>query len=178
MRYINYNIGSHKRLNYIPIIFMALTVLFISTFLIKIGIDNILFLNSKTTEKQALIDNLENYINKVSKNETNIQNGINKNRSKWEPRIKFINSLIDKKTFPYLKRFDKLEKLMPDEAYLRSITIRYGKKNQVLLNVESTSFATLIAVYKKFGKLNASMGNETEKNGKFLSTISLVMKDE
>ncbi len=178
MRYINFNIGSNKRLNYLRIIILGLSVLFMSTFFIKEGISNILFLNSKSTEKQSMIDGLNEYIDKLSKNENNIKKEITKNKSKWEPRIKFINSLIHKKTFPFLKRLDILEKLMPDEAYLNSITIKYGSKNRIKMTVEA-NFKTLLEVYKKFGKLNlTTFGNETEKDGKYISTMSLVIEDE
>ena len=178
MRKIDFNIGSNKRLNYIRILILGLFTILISTFFIKAGINNIVFLNSKTTEKQSRIDDLNIYIDKVSKNENEIKKGIKQNKMKWEPRIKFINSLIHKKTFPFLHRLDVLEKLMPNEAYLKSIMIKYGSKNRIILNVETNTFNTLLEVYKVFGKLDLKFGKETAKAGKYLNTMSLVMKDE
>ncbi len=178
MRNINFNIGSDKKLNYVRIIIIGLFTIFISTFFIKAGINNIIFLNSKTTEKQLQINKLNDYIDKISKNEPKMLNEIKTNRSKWEPRIKFINSLIHKKTFPYLKRLDILENLIPNEAYLRNISIKYGSKNRVILNIESNSYQTLLEIYKVFGKLDLKFGKESKKDGKYLNTMTVVMQDE
>jgi len=178
MRHIYFNLGANKQLNYIRMLIIGVLTALICTFFIKAGINNIVFLNSKTTEKQSKIDKLTSYIDKVSKNENDIKNEISKNKTKWEPRIKFINSLIHKKTFSFLHRLNKLEKLMPDRAYLKSISVKYGSKNRIIIQVESNSYETLLEVYKVFGKLNLKFGKETTKDNKYISTMSLVIKDE
>jgi len=178
MRYIEYNISPNKKLNYIRIIILSFFAFSISSILIHLGIANISYLNSKTTEKQILLDNLKDYIEKFSDKKEEINDTIRLNKSKWEPRIKLINSLIAKKTFPFLKRFDILENILPDEAYLKSIDIKYGKKNRIMIKVETNSFNTLLNVYKKLSQLNLNYGKETFKNGKYTSIMSVIIRDE
>lgn len=178
MKYIEYNISSNKKLNYFRVILFSLIVFTFSTILINIGIKNISFLNSKTTEKQILIDKLRKYIDDFSDKETGIRETIRKNKVKWKPRIKFVNSLISRKTFSFIKRLNLIEKILPNEAYLKSLYIKYGSKNRIIVKVDTNSFNELLSVYKKFSKLELNYGKETIKNGKFSSIMSIIIRDE
>ncbi|MEN8221845.1 MAG: hypothetical protein ABFR36_01190 [Acidobacteriota bacterium] len=176
MRKIEYNISSSKSIDLRFFIISICIVLFLSIFFIYIGINNISGINVNLKEEVDKKNYYDNELQKIKDNEKLFGERIGKIKGDWNTRVRFANTVINAKAFPFLKWLNYFENILPDMVEINDILLDSGLKGDVVLTVSSYSTEKLYEFYKKMIGNNLVIASESENNGIFKSKLRVTLK--
>ncbi len=176
MRKIEYNISSSKSIDLRHFIISATIVLLLSLFFIYMGISNIAVTNVNLKEKVDQKKFYDNEYKKIEDNEKLFEERIGKIKKEWNQRIKFANSVVRLKTFPFLKWLNYFENILPDMVQINEILLDTVLKGDVILTVSSYSTERLYELYKKLIGNDLVIASESENNGVFKSKLKVTLE--
>jgi len=176
MRKIEYNISSGKSINFKHFFVTIFMTLMISFTFLYIGINNITDTNLNLEEKIDQKKYYDTELKKISGNEKLFGERIEKIKSKWNNRVKFSNSVINSKVFPFIKRLEYFEEILPDMVQLNEIFIDSSKRGEIIFSVSSYSIEKLYELYGKLIDNNLVIAAESEKDGIYRSKLKVTIK--
>jgi len=176
MRKIEYNISSFKSIDLRHFIISISIASLLSVFFVYLGISNIASTNVDLKEKVDQKNFYDSEQHKIEDNEKLFEERIGEIKGKWNQRIKFANTVINAKTFPFLKWLNYFENILPDMVQINEILLDSGLKGDVILTVSSYSSEKLYELYKKLIGNNLVIASESENNGVFKSKLKVTLK--
>lgn len=176
MRKIEYNTSPGKSLDLKHFIITIAMTSLISFLLLYIGVNNINNTNLNLKEKVDQKKYYDTEQQKITDNEELFGERIEKIKSKWNRRVKFANSVINAKVFPFIKRLEYFEEILPDMVQLNEIFIDTGKKGEITVSVSSYSIEKLYELYRKLIENNLVIAAESEKDGVYRSKLRVTLK--
>ncbi|NIM13555.1 MAG: hypothetical protein GTO45_15690 [Candidatus Aminicenantes bacterium] len=172
---IRYNIADNRKVDYLKFSLTALIILMISALLIFVGVVNLSTTGMRFKNEKALLRASKARSDQKEKQKKNYENNIKQIKRQWNKRIKFANTLIDRKLFPFLERLDQLEELLPGGAFITKINLGVEAGSTVKVNIAAVSANKLTEAYKAFlDNDDITIQKEEEKEG--LHRASLVIK--
>jgi len=176
MRKIEYNISSFKSINLKHFVISISIASLLSILFIYLGISNIADTNVGLKEKVDQKKYYENEQQKIKDNKKLFEERITEIKKIWSQRIKFANSVIRSKTFPFLKWLNYFENILPDMVQINEILLDTGLKGDVITTVSSYSTEKLYELYEKLIGDNLVIASESENNGVFKSKLKVTLK--
>jgi cell division protein FtsB len=175
---IKYNIASHRKINYTLFILLAAALVILSAALVTGGALQLAATSKQfKTEKEELRAYKEK-IQAINEREAQQEQEIKKVKAKHRRKRSFLNMMIDDKLFPYMNKLDQLEEVLPAGVFVRTISLSTKNKASVQVGIAAVSSQKLLEAYKVFLKYNLVVNNETEADGLFRATITIVLKHE
>jgi len=176
MRKIEYNVSSGKLLDY-KYFFISITLLILASFLfLYIGLSNIINTNHDLKEKIDKKKYYDKEEKKIEGNEKLFLERIEKIKRNWENRVKFANSVINAKSFPFLERLNYFESILPEMVQMNEILIDENLKGTVLISISSYSTEKLYELYKKLIGKDLVISSESEDGGVYRSKLKVTLK--
>ncbi len=175
---IRYNIADNKKIDYFRFALFATLLIALSVLFIKVGVD---MLSSTAEQFQAEKDELRAYkekIEDINKREVEQRQAIQKIKTRWNKKRRFLNALIDDKLFPYTRKLDKLEELLPAGVFINKVILNTKAKDTVQLGISAISAQKLLEAYKVFLKYQLAIAGEAEKDGLFKANMTIKLKNE
>lgn len=173
---IKYNIADNRKVDYLKFSLIALIILMISALLIFVGVVNWSTTGMRFINEKALLRASKARIEQKEKQKKKYENNIKQIKRQWNKRIKFANTLIDRKSFPFLEILGTLEELLPAGVFVTRITLGVEAGATVKLSIGAVSANKLPEAYNAFlvNDNDLAIQKETEKDG--LHRASLVIK--
>ena len=176
MRKIEYNISSGKSIDFRHFLITISMTFLISFLLLYIGISNIIDTNLNLEEKVDQKKYYDTEHQKITESEKLFGERIKKIKSKWNKRVTFANSVIDAKVFPFLKRLEYFEEILPDMVQLNDILMDSSRKGEITVSVSSYSIEKLYELYRELIGNNLVIAAESENGGVYRSKLRITLK--
>ncbi len=176
MRKIEYNISSGKSIDLKHFLITISMTFLISFFFLYIGIDNIIDTNLNLEEKVDQKKYYDTEHRKITENEKLFEERIEKIKITWNRQVTFANSVIDAKVFPFIKRLEYFEEILPDMVQLNEILIDSSKKGEIVVSVSSYSIEKLYELYRMLIRNNLVIASESENGGVYRSKLRVTLK--
>jgi len=176
MRKIDYNISSTKSVDLRYFIGTTVTVVLLSVLFIFFGIRKISSTNTNLREKVNQMKYFDRELAQIRDNEKKFEEKIEKIREIWSRKIRFANTMIKHKTFPFLQWLNYFEGILPDMVQINDIRIDNASKGDVVLTVSSYSTEKLYEFYRKLIGNNLVISSESENGGVFKARLKVTMK--
>jgi len=175
---LRYNIATHKKINRVKYTLSFLTLAIFALAFITVGITSLNNTRDRFQLEKKLLREYEEKIEKRNRNEENLKIQIDNIKNQWAKTISFVNSLIERKTFPYLARYDFIEERIPEGAFVTRIRLTTENKSAIQFNVSSISKEKLIEAYRVFLKYDLAIQAETQSEGLEKASLEIKIKDE
>lgn len=134
--------------------------------------------SAKATDRfPELVDNART-LQQLQQEATQLQTAIKGEKKRWSTHVKWINDLIQRKTYPYLSRLDFLERIMPDGVQVMNLTLSTAPGNALTLTAATTSFPQLLELYHRLSPYHLVINSETHAQGTFQVRLKLEYADE
>jgi Tfp pilus assembly protein PilN len=173
MMEIRYNIASGKKIRYPRFILISVVLLLFSLGFAAVGVMNLSTTSKRFRDKKEVLKNYEEKVrDKRQQNETN-KAQIEQIRKQWRKEIKFANDLIRDKTYPFLKKLDKLEKLLPAGVYINKIAMETDDGSNLRFGIVALSSAKLTEAYNTFIPFNLSIPKENPVGGVYKAELRI-----
>jgi hypothetical protein len=175
---IRYNIADNRKVDYLKFSLTALIIVMISALLIFVGVINWSTTGMRFKNEKALLRASKARSEQKEKQKKNYENNIKQIKRQWNKRIRFANTLIDRKSFPFLERLGSLEELLPAGVFITKVTLGVEAGATIKLNIAAVSGNKLPEAYKAFSDNDIAIQRETEKDGLHQATLVIKLQDK
>jgi hypothetical protein len=170
---ISYNIAKKKKINYLRFFLLTGILSVISIGFILVGAKTLATSAKQFRDKKnELRICQESKVAKTRKNKEQ-KKEIEKIKKKWKSKRQFANELVNNKTFPFLEKLDKIEKLLPAGVFIMDITLSTKGGANVQFNLAAISSGKLLEAYRAFLNYNLVITREDLRNGLFNANMKI-----
>jgi hypothetical protein len=178
MKKIKYNIADNKKIDQLKFASISILIIVVAALLFFYGIYNIKSVNQSKQDKLEEMNGFKVRLSDVVQKTDEYNRKIKKIKKVWKSKVNLSNNLINKKSFSFIQRLNKLEKLLPVGAFISTIAMKNNPKAVVQLNVVSSSFPNLVEVYKQFAAYNLHITRESISDGIYKANLNVTLTDE
>lgn len=175
---IRYNIASSRKIDYSRFIIVVAVLAVLSVALIIGGAMQLAASSKEFRDEKEKLRSYKEKIEDINERETLQEAEIKKIKRKWRKKRSLINGIIEDKTFPYMDKLAQLEKILPAGVFISQFAIGTKNTTKVQLLISAISSQKLLEAYKVFQKNNLVVNNETEADGLFRATVTIVLRNE
>jgi Tfp pilus assembly protein PilN len=170
---IRYNIAKNKKINYLRFFLITGILLVISIGFLLVGVKALATSAKQFRDKknELLICQEEKEAKSRKNNEQKKE--IDKIKLKWRSRRMFANELVNNKTFPFLEKLDKIEKLLPEGVYIKDITLSTKSGAGISFNLVAISSHKLIQAFNVFSDYDLTISREDLKDGLYNASMRI-----
>lgn len=176
MKRIKYNLAIQKQIDAPSLWIKGLLLITISLALILTGTYLVTGIEKKHKEEVNKLELYKKKVEEIRESSKEYSEFIDKAKALWGQRVKFANNLIQRKSFSNIKRLDILENSMPDGVWVEKISLGYGSKSVLVLEVGSYTHGGLFEFYKKMSDFNPVIQSEGESRGQFHAQVKVKME--
>jgi len=174
MKYLDLNVASKPRLNYLR--YWGLTVLLLAAAgiltwngFVALGGEDGLTLEEKT-EMLSLRRADRGYADSLEKFAAETR----RLKSRWEGRVRFANALISRKANSFIGGLNLLEKALPETVYLNRLTLDQDRPNRLEMEVLVPAYTELINAYRRLSSYQLEITSEIpDRTGRYRVSLSL-----
>ncbi len=179
MKRINYNISEQKKIDISKTVIPMISMTIISILLLIFGIENINSTNNRLSDKIAKRNFYRNESQKIKKRMREIDEKIKQIRSKWDPKVKFVNASIKirSRSNP-IKILNFIEEILPKSVYISEISITDSASGYINMSVISGSTGQLYGFYRDLVSYDLIILNENESDNLYKARLRIKYKNE
>jgi len=177
MRYLHLNVASSRRLNLWRYWGVMVLLLGLAVVLIWSGLGQFDYENGLTAKEKKEMLSLREADRNFPERMQRFQEEIKELKRRWNPQVRFANTLISRKAFSFIKGLDLLEKALPESVYLQRLAIEQDRPTLLQMEVLAPAFADLIQAYRRLSAYQLEVNSEVrDKNGRYRVSLSMRTK--
>ncbi|MDY0297142.1 MAG: hypothetical protein RB296_07480 [Acidobacteriota bacterium] len=177
MKRLDLNMAVSPRLDWLR--FCALVLLFLSAaaLLIWHGTRSLTRPDGLDVEQRRELQSLREAEKGFAADMESVSGKIRGLKQQWEPRVRFANALIARKSFSFVTRLDLLEKLLSANVFLQRLTIDQGNPQRLEMEIVAPSFNDLIDAYRQLAAHQLEVKSEIkDPAGQYRVSLNMRVK--
>jgi len=178
MRKIYYNLAGTRKIDARA---FALTVSVI--LLAMVLFNGITILNLASQQRQSRNEKNEirfsaQKLEELEQKTLQYQKEISVLKKKWNPKLTFANSLIERKCFSFIFRLNFLEKVLSGSMRIRQLNMVNHPPGRIQIDVHALAQNELLELYKKLLPYDLVIGSENQTTENYRASLSFKINDE